>query len=428
MAYSAEQIEDRERFAKLEYWKQWDCCVAYFARTGNFTALPAILFHVCCFVLHLLLLRHIMVACAGTVREGTDAYQDLALKNSCVLMYLAGFLAIPGGAGYTGPIYGELGRLTLYKFRLGVPVFRLPAFGGLATKLFGRTRQPLDLLHTAVTIAVSVQMLREPEPSPQLSVAFVSLYLAVQVLDFALAVGNYNMLYNWPMLWICSRYVFGPERFPILPAMQLQLLLVYLGCGFAKLGPWWEVAFGNEWTTPPPFAGRSILLNLFFQDATGMRTTKQQQPSQPSPQEASHKDGDRQATAYSYAFRATAFAKVSSRLTGLVELGAPLMLLFAHTLPTSEMQETCSTAGWLILSAMHVYIVGHLAHADVNCLNWLSAHLLFFCHRHLRFQGIARLFSDDTHPLALAFLVLDGGYSLWGHLNTDKAWQSQTYK
>ena len=51
--YQPEQLESREEFRRLGYWQQWDCCVAYFARTGNRSALAAILFHQACFAVHL---------------------------------------------------------------------------------------------------------------------------------------------------------------------------------------------------------------------------------------------------------------------------------------------------------------------------------------------------------------------------------------
>jgi hypothetical protein len=112
-----------------------------------------------------------------------------------------------------------------------------------------------------------------------------------------------------------------------------------------------------------------------------------------------------------------------------VELGAPLLLLVAHTLPDPVHAENCAWVGWLTLTAMHIYIVSHFAHADVNCLNWLSAHALYYCHVHAHhgFVGFGRLWSE-THPIALLLLALDASYSLYGHLNTDSAWQSQTYK
>jgi hypothetical protein len=428
-SFTPQQLESRAEFEQLSYWEQWDCCVAHFARTGNRTALPSIVFHQLCFALHLLLLQHVMRHHSGPLESGTPQYLDCLLKNSCVLFYLSGFLAITGGAGYSGPMYGEAGRLTAHKFKLGVPVFRSPLLlGRLAgRRILGETRTLVDLLHTALTVAVSLQMLREPVPGPALAGTFVGLYLLFQLLELGQAIGNYNMLYNWLVAWICGRYALRELGGAVFPAMQLQLTIVYIGCGLAKLGPWWEAAFGNEWTSPPPFAGRSFLLDLFYRNATG-------------------KGG-------ACDFRPTSLSRWASRLTGLIELGAPVLLLASHStviLPDPAHREACRLVGWLTLTAMHAYIVSHFAHADVNALNLLTCQLLHFCwgprSLSIEYHGMTAMptlsaSGFPSHPatwlssplvradfLVACALALDGGYALYGHLNTHRAWQSQTYK
>ena len=42
------------------WWSQWDHLVAFAARTGNRSALPAILFHAAVFAVHLLLFQQLM--------------------------------------------------------------------------------------------------------------------------------------------------------------------------------------------------------------------------------------------------------------------------------------------------------------------------------------------------------------------------------
>ncbi len=422
-----QQLESRAEFVKLSYWEQWDCCAAHFARNGNRSALPSILFHQLCFALHLALLQYVMRTHCGDVEFGSQQYLDCLLKNSCVLFYLSGFLAITGAAGYSGPMYGEVGRLTVHKLKLGVPVFRSPVLGGLATKVLGETRTPVDLLHTALTVAVSFQMLRDPVPNAMLAGAFVCLYLLLQLLELGQAVGNYNMLYNWLVAWICGRYALREIGGAVFPAMQLQLTIVYIGCGLAKIGPWWELAFGNEWTSPPHLAGRPVLLDLFYRNATGKSGT--------------------------YDYRPTALSKWASRATGVVELGAPVLLLMSHStalFPDQAHRETCRLVGWLTLTAMHLYIVCHFAHADVNALNLLTCQLLHFCwgprSLSVKYHGAAVLptlaaSGFPSHPVAwlssplvradfavACLLAMDGGYAIYGHLNTHRAWQSQTYK
>ena len=58
------------------------------------------------------------------------------------------------------------------------------------------------------------------------------------------------MMFHWPLLWMLQAYTL--PSFNALPGMQVWVLAVYFGCGLSKCGPWWEIGFAAEWTTPQP--------------------------------------------------------------------------------------------------------------------------------------------------------------------------------
>ena len=136
------------------------------------------------------------------------------------------------------------------------------------------------------------------------------------------------------------------------------------GCGVAKLGPWWDLGFAHEWTTPPPFAGVEWLSKLFIRDAKG---------------------GD---------YRTTPLASLAAHSSAVVEFGAPLLVLFGGP--------GLKQCGIIMLLAMHVYIVAHFAHADVYGLNWMTAHCLYYCHIHTPAVEFG-----SVHSAALLFLIAE---------------------
>ena len=392
--------DDFAGFRRLGYWEQWDHLVAFGVRVGNRSALPAILFHAAVFVAHLLAFRALMARTmvpfpdrgAAAVADASERWHSAALKNTVVWTLLANYLGL--SLGYVGPLYGELGwRLSTRRFATGIPVRR----GWLGRRSFRwlslplpATRRWFDVAHAVALVAVCVLLLLSGADVPPWAVwLLAALALAAwALLDAGAWLGLYGMQYHWPLAWLLQTYGGAASvAVNVLPCFQLWLLAVYVLCALAKVGPWWDIGHANEWTTPPPFAGRAAPMRLFLRDAPAAD------------------------------FRATAFARAAALGTVAVEGGAPLLLLLGG--------DNARWVGAGALFAMHAYIVGHFAHADVYSLNWLAAHCLYFCHVHR-----PRLELGAASPAALALLALELGYALWGQLggNAHRALQSYCYK
>jgi len=371
-------LDDHDAFSRLPYWRQWDALVAFATATGNLSGLPMIVMHMIVFAIHLGVFYALMTY---TVPPDAPDWHDLAFKNTLVYNLLMNYLGL--NLLYTGPMYGEIGWLRLTKRRVmsGIPIHR----GWLGRGWLPNVRRWYDSLHFLALVAVCVVLLRGPPSPAAVGLLAVLTFSGCALLDIGSWIGSIGMTFHWPILWLLQRYAAPSSLACALPGLQIWLLGVYMGCGIAKIGPWWELGFGNEWVTPPPFARRRFLLNLFIRDA---------------PRD----------------FRATAFASIASHATALIEIGAPLLVLLGGPV--------LKPLGLLSLFAMHIYIVSHFAHADVNALNWLSAHTLYFCHVHHASIGFASL-----GALGLGLLALDFGYAAFGQAgNTHRTYQSLCYK
>ena len=243
--------DDYEAFRRLPYFAQWDHLVAYAARTGNRAALPQILFHAFVFAAHIVgygvLTRRTLPATLPA-----PAWHDAALKNTIVWTLLTNYLGL--ALSYVGPMYGEVGwRLTTRRFTTDIPIAR--GWLGRRCGLPAR-RQWFDVVHACALCAVCVVLLACGADVPPWAVAALAALalLAWFVLDVGAWVGTYGMQYHWPIAWLVQTYAL--PSFVALPCLQLWALAVYVGCAVAKCGPWWALGHANEWTMPPPFAGR----------------------------------------------------------------------------------------------------------------------------------------------------------------------------
>lgn len=243
----------------LPYWQHWDDLVSYATANGNSASLPAIKFH---FYSAAASFSFFCAIVFFTVPAGAKNWHELILAKTLVYNFLMNFLGLH--FMYTGPIYGEskTWRHQKRRFMTGIPI-RRGWFGGWLPS----TRQWFDVVYVLMVIATSGHMLLCGENiSRQVVLALASLLLSGWlVVDHGMWIGSYGMSFHWPLLWMLQLYVY--PTFNALPALQVWVLGVYIGCGTSKIGPWWELGFANEWVSPPPFAGRKWLMDLFIKDA-----------------------------------------------------------------------------------------------------------------------------------------------------------------
>ena len=441
--------KDYAAFRALPYYAQWDAAVAQVAAAGNRPNLPALLFHLGFFVLQLLAFQWVT---STTVPTGGGALDLVAwsadwhatmFKNAVVFNFLWNYLGV--SLLYNGPLYGEIGwRLVGRRFMTGIPIHRGALNAVLGSWMGGGegeagpkvgpgvesgmepgmepgsgpeqkpgpepregllppTRQWYDTIHTLALVGLSCQLLScGNDVHPRVVLAFAALCaLGWSFLDLGAWMGAQGMQFHWPILWLLQHYAleptFGAGRWcNVLPGFQLWTIGVYVACAVAKVGPWWAIGFSNEWTTPPPFAGRRWLSNLFFRDARP-REVEEEEESEGEAEEESEcesgekggggdgyeededesEDGDVEGgcedddeedgendvsgtddaaggdTNHHADYRATTLASVAAHASVLVELGAPLLVLFGSS---SIDVFFGRQLGFLLLVLMHLYV------------------------------------------------------------------------
>ena len=421
---------DYAAFRALPYYAQWDAAVAQVAAAGNRPNLLALLFHLVFFVLQLLAFQWVT---STTVPTGGGGALDLVawsadwhatmFKNAVVFNFLWNYLGV--SLLYNGPLYGEIGwRLVGRRFMTGIPIHRgaLNAVlgswmgGGVGEEqkpgpaprggLLPPTRQWYDTIHTLALVGLSCQLLScGNDVHPRVVLAFAALCaLGWSFLDLGAWMGAQGMQFHWPIMWLLQHYAleptFGAGRWcNVLPGFQLWTIGVYVACAVAKVGPWWAIGFSNEWTTPPPFAGRRWLSNLYYRDARpreveegdaeeesegevdeesecesgekgecGDGDEEDEDESEDGDVEGGSEDDDEEDgenegggtgdaaggdTNHRADYRATTLASVAAHASVLVELGAPLLVLFGSS---SIDVFFGRQLGFLLLVLMHLYV------------------------------------------------------------------------
>ena len=127
-----------------------------------------------------------------------------------------------------------------------------------------------------------------------------------------------------------SQALFGHVGY--IAASQLLLILIYVGCGAGKMGPWFACVFASEWTVPPWFSGSKFMSRLFYK-----QTHDDKQPNQ---------------------YQLTDFAYTMGYAAAVTEWAAPLLLFitedFLGQLGLPKTNLICYF-GVITLVAMHIY-------------------------------------------------------------------------
>ena len=389
--------KEQDGFRKLSYGQQWDVSVAYNAIYGESEKITAYVFHSLVNIGLALLfcgIAYVFVPIPNTKDTNwflDEGYQNCLLKNAFVFCYLATFIGF--GLHYQGPLFGEPTlRLTTYRFRRGLPKLDLYNFIKSPSFWSGKpertnpknvamvsTRGYLDVLHTWYTILVCCWLLVTPEPSLYQVWLHVFGVAVSFVLDFAGWNGAYGMFSTASAIWLLAHYHEVPHH---LSAFQLYVPVVYIGCGLAKLGPAWELCFPNEWTTVPWLAGNKAMLNLFYRNGTNKIETNKKEPSAykktdgDDEDEKTKKNSSKQVNRLD--IRPTRLARNCSHIAGIVEAGAPLLLLLSRDIhDIFGVGQNLRYVGFFSLLGMHAYILLHLVRPHMYTFevgNYYSIH------------------------------------------------------
>ena len=210
---------------------------------------------------------------------------------------------------------------------------------------------------------------------------------------------------------------------PALSVLQLTLVLLYIGCGCGKMGPWFIQVFIQEWTLP--LWGQFINFKPLLY--------KNEMPKDNTP---------------SILAKVLGYGAASTEWFAGILLCLPHSLIATSTLTTVLESYTHTTlasldgyhdtticslpvaVGISVIIAMHLYIIVHLPTADVWILNLLPAYLVYYAfyiaptvESGFDYAGFANL-PPVWQSLCYAFSL----FLVFGQFNTDKVSYTLCYR
>jgi len=288
------------------------------------------------------------------------------------------------------------GLQTFYRVFAGGPDFKMKYTLGSIKEpffpsIFGSRRTYIDMLVHGLFDVSRIWMIVSPSPTGWCGWLYFAAVVLVYVLDYGEYVGMYGMYHGPWSVFMLAWCIGEPGAFSI---MQWLLILLYVGCGFGKMGPWFAGVFAQEWTLPP-WASKINLTGLFY--------TREFPKSN----------------------AVSMFAVALAYLAASAEWIAPLLLL----LPSSVIggsPDSCScpvAIGLVIIITMHFYINLHVPVFDVWLLNFVPAFIAY--HVFYQSPSLSEPGFDFAGFLSLsfpfqAFCVFMVAYCAYGQFNPGK--------
>jgi len=282
---------------------------------------------------------------SGGAELWTPAFHELLLKN---LIAYDAIVAHHGFHTFYRVLVGSVDHLV--KFVPGT--IKEPASSAIAAMpvLGGRRRTFVDgVLHVLFDL-IRLALIATPSPSPAMASAVVASQLWMYLFDYGEYVGMYGMYHGpWSVFLLARYYSADPGQHTASAAvLQVALLLLYVGCGIGKMGPWFAAVFNQEWTLPPWAITCDLRPYLYANDFPRDNT-----PS--------------------------TLGVVAGYVAATAEFVAPLGLLATAT-ATGGVAGTTSggvSFGLITILAMHSYINLHMPAFDVWMLNVTPAYLVY---------------------------------------------------
>lgn len=220
--------------------------------------------------------------------------------------------------------------------------------------LGGRRRTVVDIVGHIVFDLARVWLVVSPDPSPACAWLVFGSIVWMYLFDFGEYVGMYGMYHGpWSVFLLAKYYTTdATAQLAATALLQVCLVLLYVGCGIGKMGPWFASVFNQEWTLPPWASAIDLRPCLY-----GRNFPRDNTPS--------------------------TLSVVLAYVAASSEWIAPLALM----LPASVLGGTTGSfsapvvGGVFIIIAMHFYINLHMPAFDVWMLNFTPAYLAFnaFC-------------------------------------------------
>ena len=371
-------LNDEAKFKKLNYWEQWDALCASMTEPDP-NPVKLLLY----FVGAALCAMNIFVVYTLTRWAFPGAsFAEAFVKN------LIAWTGLAYQNGFEMAIHlltHNMGCRT--KWKLGS--IKLSSFGYDATK----RRSPIDL---AISLAFSLSrlyMIASPRPTAMCAWTYFLATAALAATDFGQFTASYGFLHGPWSVYMLAKYTGATGALALL---QLQLIVMYVGCGVGKMGPWFTQVFNQEWTLPPWAAFLNLRPYLYGADF----------PRDITPSNLG--------TALGYAAACTEWI---APLAWLLPAGA----FVGSTVSAPLVGVVTLPAGLAtgILVSMHIYIVAHMPALDVWLLNVVPAILLPYAFHNA--ETLARAgfdyagFASLPWPYQLASFALVA-YALYGQL------------
>ena len=230
-------LNDEAKFKKLNYWEQWDALCASMTEPDP-NPVKLLLY----FVGAALCAMNIFVVYTLTRWAFPGAsFAEAFVKN------LIAWTGLAYQNGFEMAIHlltHNMGCRT--KWKLGS--IKLSSFGYDATK----RRSPIDL---AISLAFSLSrlyMIASPRPTAMCAWTYFLATAALAATDFGQFTASYGFLHGPWSVYMLAKYTGATGALALL---QLQLIVMYVGCGVGKMGPWFTQVFNQEW---PRYPRRSV--------------------------------------------------------------------------------------------------------------------------------------------------------------------------
>mmetsp|Transcript_113224 Transcript_113224/g.320468 ORF Transcript_113224/g.320468 Transcript_113224/m.320468 type:complete len:574 (-) Transcript_113224:79-1800(-) len=373
---------DEHLFKSLPFWAQWDETVSFYLKSGSKPSTPTLIMHMIWCAIQWGVWYGVTVLISGGAMG--EKFLFLFTRTVCLGYALTEFLGWSGM--FSGPNLGNVKPpfpFTWYRFKIGT--MKEPFFDFL-----GDTRNVFDVGLAYATVIVLLYLILTPDAG--LSVClWPACVWAFFFVDFSCYVGSFGTWFGPMSLIFAASAIYGPHGF--VAAMQLLLIMIWVGCGIGKVGAWFCNLFASEWNLPAFFAGSRCMNSLFYKDVDGSD------------------------------YRTTKFAVLLGHCAAVVEWGGPLLLFL-----TDDVLESINlgglgfspvNVGLFLLVSMHCYIILHLPFSDVNMINTLPILLALY------FFRVANLGFDYADfmamPLALKVVLLCFlAHMIYGQRRTDK--------
>eukprot|EP00931_Biecheleriopsis_adriatica_P074836 TRINITY_DN48820_c0_g1_i1.p1 TRINITY_DN48820_c0_g1~~TRINITY_DN48820_c0_g1_i1.p1 ORF type:complete len:634 (-),score=91.04 TRINITY_DN48820_c0_g1_i1:29-1882(-) len=324
----------------------------------------------------------------------TSAFHEALLKNAIAYDGIAHHVGFGVFIGLTSPEFKIKWMLGSIK-EPGWPVLgRLPLIGG-------HRRTVVDMLGHLTFDLARVWLIISPEPPPACGWLVLGTAAWMYLFDFGEYVGMYGMYHGPWSVFIVAKYC-TDQPTAATSVIQFLLILLYLGCGLGKLGPWFVAVFSQEWTLPM-WAKLINLKRLLY---------NKDYPRDNSP---------------------TVVAKLLAYTAALVETVSPLALFATASIVGAEVGSASPyvLCGVITLIAMHIYILFHMPSFDVWMMNCTPAYLVynvFYRCETLLEPGFDYSGFTSLNPVLQGFCCCMALYCLYGQLRPEDMTYMHCYR